>query len=210
MQKQKLEKIEEIRVRCQCFHSYFHHIICTHNCYYFDPNNPRLKYGYLLLHRQYKADQVTLPLVIGLDETWDTKLLGDPTQDSSCKISPRKSQKRFLGKFPDQSVCVFVCFRPPVSIPLNNYEVVGFQPQSVYIPDLGSVHPPPVHLNPLLLYLPRRVKLHGHTDARVCARGQIYSITKSRAGSHGGCPLMISYLLPYMLLFYISYLLRKN
>ena len=37
---------------------------------------------------------------------------------------------------------VCVCFCPPVSLTLLNYDVVGFQPQAVDIPDLGSVHPP--------------------------------------------------------------------
>ena len=39
-----------------------------------------------------------------------------------------------------QYVCV--CLWPPVTTPCPNYEVVGFQPQAVDIPDLGSVHPP--------------------------------------------------------------------
>ena len=38
--------------------------------------------------------------------------------------------------------CMYVCFWPPVSIPCPNYEAVGFQPQAVDIPDLGSVNPP--------------------------------------------------------------------
>ena len=37
--------------------------------------------------------------------------------------------------------CMYVCFWPPVSIPCPNYEAVGFQPQAVDIPDLGSVNP---------------------------------------------------------------------
>ena len=32
----KVKKIEEIRVRCQIFHSYFHHMRFTNNFYYFD------------------------------------------------------------------------------------------------------------------------------------------------------------------------------
>ena len=33
-----------------------------------------------------------------------------------------------------------VCFWPSVSIPYPNYEVVGFQPQAVYITKLGSAY----------------------------------------------------------------------
>ena len=32
----KVKKIEEIRVICQHLHSYFHHMLFTNNCYYFD------------------------------------------------------------------------------------------------------------------------------------------------------------------------------
>ena len=53
-----------------------------------------------------------------------------------------------------------------------------------------------------VLYLPRWVKIHIHTDARACMRGQIYSNTKSRAGGHDSHPFMVIYLLPSMLLFY--------
>ena len=38
-------------------------------------------------------------------------------------------------------ICVRVFLWAPVSIPCPNYEVVRFQPQAVYIPDLGYVHP---------------------------------------------------------------------
>ena len=44
-------------------------MICTHNCYSFDPNPQRYKYGYLTPHSKYSVEQVPLSLVIGLDET---------------------------------------------------------------------------------------------------------------------------------------------
>ena len=44
--------------------------------------------------------------------------------------------------------CVGVCFWPPVSIPWPDYEVMGFQPQPVDIPDLGYVHPPSIFSSP--------------------------------------------------------------
>ena len=69
----KVKNLEESIVRCQRFQTYFHHIICTKYCYHFDSNNPRCKYGYFPTHRQYSEYQVSLPLVIGFDETLDTK-----------------------------------------------------------------------------------------------------------------------------------------
>ena len=39
-------------------------------------------------------------------------------------------------------VFMYVYFFPPVSIHYPNYGVLGFQPQSVYIPDLDSMHLP--------------------------------------------------------------------
>ena len=37
---------------------------------------------------------------------------------------------------------LYVCFLPPVSIPLPNYEMMGLQPHAGDITELGSVHPP--------------------------------------------------------------------
>ena len=46
-----VNKLEESRVRCQRFHSYFPHMLFTKKCYYFDSNNPICKVGYLPTHR---------------------------------------------------------------------------------------------------------------------------------------------------------------
>ena len=70
----KVNKIEESRIRYQRFHSYFHHMLCTNNFYLFYSNNPRCKYGYLPTHKLHSVDQVPPPLMIYLDDTWDTKV----------------------------------------------------------------------------------------------------------------------------------------
>ena len=38
-----------------------------------------------------------------------------------------------------------VCCWPSFSMPCPTYDVIGFQPPEVDIPDLGYVYPPPVH-----------------------------------------------------------------
>ena len=69
----KLKEIEEIRLIRQCFHSYFHHMLHTQNCNLFNQNDLRCKYGYLTPHTRYPVEQVTIPILIGLDVTWYTK-----------------------------------------------------------------------------------------------------------------------------------------
>ena len=72
-----MNKLEESRLRCQRFPSYFHHMICTNNFYSFYSNNSRCKYGYFPTHRIQSFDQVPPPLVICLDENWDKKVAMD-------------------------------------------------------------------------------------------------------------------------------------
>ena len=67
-----VNKLEESRVRCQRFHSYFHHILCNNKFYSFDSTNPRWKYSSFLTHRLQSVEQVPPPLLICLDDTWDT------------------------------------------------------------------------------------------------------------------------------------------
>ena len=69
----KVKKLGWSRVRCQPFHSYLHHMICTNNCYSFGSKKPICKYGSFLNHRRQSVYQVPLPLVIGLYGTWDKK-----------------------------------------------------------------------------------------------------------------------------------------
>ena len=76
-----------------------------------------------------------------------------------------------------QCVCVCVCFWPPVSIPCPNYELVGFQPQAVDIPDLGSVHPPST------FSIPPTLKMHASDET---------IRTKDRLWAHGRPPVWAS------------------
>ena len=74
----KVNEFEEIRLRCQRFHSYFHHIICTNHFYSFDSNSPGCQYGYFRTHRLQSVDQVPPPVLIFLDNTWDKKGIHGP------------------------------------------------------------------------------------------------------------------------------------
>ena len=49
-------------------------MICTKHFYSFDSNNPICKYGSLPTHRLQSVEQVPPPLVIFIDDTWDTKV----------------------------------------------------------------------------------------------------------------------------------------
>ena len=49
-------------------------------------------------------------------------------------------------------IFMYVCFCPPVSTPCLNYELAGFQPKAVDIPDLLSVY------NPRYIFKPPYVK----------------------------------------------------
>ena len=68
----KEKEPEEIKVTCQHFHSSFHLMIFTYSCYYFGPNNTIFNYDSLTAPRWYPVDQVPPPLVIRLDDNWDT------------------------------------------------------------------------------------------------------------------------------------------
>ena len=46
----KVKKIEESRIIFQSFHSYFHHVLFTNNCYYLYLKKPRFNYCYFLTH----------------------------------------------------------------------------------------------------------------------------------------------------------------
>ena len=69
----KLKELEEIRLIYQLSHSYFCHTLLTHYWYLFDTNKPRQNYGSSYHCNRYLLGQVSLHIVIGLDEIWYIK-----------------------------------------------------------------------------------------------------------------------------------------
>ena len=64
------KNLEYIRVICHIFCSYFYHTDCTHNGYNFNPNDESRKCSACTPRGLYMVDQVPLPIIIGLDNTW--------------------------------------------------------------------------------------------------------------------------------------------
>ena len=62
--------MDEIRVWCQHFSSYFRHMLLTHKNYLYDSNNTVYMYSAFPRHRKYSADQILLPLALGLINKW--------------------------------------------------------------------------------------------------------------------------------------------
>ena len=62
--------MDEIRLWCQHFSSFFRHMLLTHKKYIYDANNTVYMYSAFPRHRQYSADQILLPLALGLINEW--------------------------------------------------------------------------------------------------------------------------------------------
>ena len=72
----------------------------THSCCSFDQNNPHCKYGSLPPHMRYSVDQSPLPIMIGLDDTCDTKSSHVPVCVSQTGAGSEKG-----------CCCIKICFR---------------------------------------------------------------------------------------------------
>ena len=68
-----IKKSEESGVRRQRFHSYLYHILFYQQLLLLWLKKTRFNYGYFPTHWLKSLEQVPLPLVIGIDDTWDTK-----------------------------------------------------------------------------------------------------------------------------------------
>ena len=66
-------------------------MLFTNNCYYFDFKNSTCNYSSFPAHRSKSVDQVPLPLVIGLDDNWDTKGSHGPVFSSQSGAGSEKT-----------------------------------------------------------------------------------------------------------------------
>ena len=87
----RTKTIDEVRTRCQRFHSSFRHMLRTHGGYEFVAGDATCKYGCFPPECRWAVDQVPLPLVLGLDSTW-----ADEGSGPVCVSQPSSSSdKRF-------------------------------------------------------------------------------------------------------------------
>ena len=69
----KSKSLEEVLLWCRMFHNVLHWRCKTHSGYVFCRDKPRHKCGDFIPECCYKMDHWPLPLVVGLEKTWDEK-----------------------------------------------------------------------------------------------------------------------------------------